>query len=111
MVATESQEQEALIARAQHHPVLKNLIYAIPNDGKRNIVTGYKFKKRGLRAGMPDICVPIASKGYHALYIELKKSDRKNNPTKKQTECMMHLKNVGNAVFVAYGWVHAWEII
>lgn len=106
---TEAQEQEALIQRAQYHPITRDLLYAIPNDGKRSIITGAKFKRRGLRPGMPDICLPYPSNVYHALYIELKTKTGK--PTPAQLDCIAKLNRAGNLAVIAYGWEHAWQII
>jgi hypothetical protein len=106
---SETKEQEALIARAQYHPITRELLYAIPNDGIRTLIQGAKFKRRGLRPGMPDICLPYPSNGYHALYIELKTD--KGKPTKEQLECIAKLNHYGNHAVIAYGWEEAWEII
>src|SRR6185503_16483297 len=106
---TEAKEQEALIERAQYHPVTRDLLYAIPNDGIRTPLQGAKFKRRGLRPGMPDICLPYPSNGFHALYIELKTKIGK--PTKEQLDCIAKLTKAGNCAVIAYGWEHAWAII
>lgn len=106
---TEAKEQEALIQRAQYHPITRDLLYAIPNDGKRSVITGAAFKRRGLRPGMPDICLPYPSNGFHALYIELKTA--KGKPTQAQLDCIANLNRVGNLAVIAYGWEQAWEII
>ncbi len=108
---TEAQEQEALMHLSAFHPLLKNVIYAIPNDGIRTAAQGANFKRRGLRPGMPDVCVPIARAPYSALYIELKRNDKRIKPTKAQIECHAHLRRAGNAVYVAWGWTQAWDII
>jgi hypothetical protein len=109
MTISETKEQEALIQRAQYHPITRDLLYAIPNDGKRSVMTGAAFKRRGLRPGMPDICLPYPSKGFHALYIELKTKTGK--PTQAQLDCMARLNRAGNYAVIAYGWEQAWEII
>ncbi len=106
---SEAKEQEALIQRAQYHPITRDLLYAIPNDGIRTPVQGAKFKRRGLRPGMPDICLPYPSNGFHALYIELKTKIGK--PTTEQLHCIENLRKAGNAAYIAYGWEHAWKII
>lgn len=106
---TEAKEQEALIERAQYHPVTRDLLYAIPNDGVRTPLQGAKFKRRGLRPGMPDICLPYPSNGFHALYIELK--TKIGRPTKEQLECIAKLTKAGNCAVIAFGWEHAWKII
>jgi hypothetical protein len=50
----------------------KGLIFAIPNGGQRNVIVASKLKAEGVLSGVPDLCVPIAKKGYNGLYIELK---------------------------------------
>ena len=50
----------------------KGLIYAIPNGGQRNVIVASKLKAEGVLSGVPDLCIPIAKKGYNGLYIELK---------------------------------------
>jgi len=50
----------------------KGLIYAIPNGGHRNVIVASKLKAEGVLSGVPDLHIPIAKKGFHGLYIELK---------------------------------------
>lgn len=85
------------------------LLYHIPNEGKRSAATGARMKAEGLRAGVPDICLPVSRRGYGALYIELKYG--KNRPTKAQKEMISALTAAGNKVSVAYGAEQAREII
>lgn len=47
--------------------------YHVPNGGRRDEIEGAKFKRMGVSAGVPDICICVARKGYHGLYIELKR--------------------------------------
>lgn len=54
------------------HPEL-SLLFAIPNGGHRDKVTGALMKATGVKAGVPDMCLPVARGGYHGLYIELKR--------------------------------------
>ena len=49
------------------------LLHAIPNGGARSAVTGAKLKAQGVKAGVPDMCLPVSRGGYHGLYIELKR--------------------------------------
>lgn len=56
----------------------KNIpFYHIPNGGFRRLEEAVKFKRLGVRPGVPDICIPVArdmdGKSYHGLYIELKR--------------------------------------
>lgn len=72
----EEQEQEMIFRWAAYesaaHPELC-MLYAIPNGGKRDRVTGARLKATGVKAGVPDMCLPVARGGYHGLYIELKR--------------------------------------
>lgn len=48
------------------------LLYHIPNGGKRDAKTATILKRQGVKAGVPDLHLPVARGGYHGLYIELK---------------------------------------
>ena len=73
---TENQEQALLFEWAAYnalkYPELK-LLFAIPNGGYRPPKTAAILKATGVKAGVPDICLPVARGGYHGLYIELKR--------------------------------------
>jgi rhodanese-related sulfurtransferase len=84
-------------------------IYAIPNGGQRNIAVAAKLKKEGVKAGVPDLCLPVARGGYHALYIELKAG--KNKPTASQLEWQGGLNGLGNMVVTCWGWEPASHVI
>ena len=69
VVPTEREEQSAVIAWADSHPVA-HVLYA-------NVNGQYRQGQRpepGLRPGIPDLFLPIARGGYHGLYIELKRT-------------------------------------
>jgi hypothetical protein len=107
----EQHEQEALFQIAQHNPITRDYLFAIPNDGKRLPITGSKFKKRGLKPGVPDVCLPYPASGFHALFIEIKNPNRKNHPTAAQLQWIHKLRKAGNYANVAYGWEDAWNQI
>lgn len=75
-VPTESVEQQCVFhwaawARGQW-PEL-NLLYHVPNGGYRNPSEAARFRAEGVKAGVPDLCLPVSRAGYHGLYIELKR--------------------------------------
>jgi hypothetical protein len=109
---TEDVEQICLFNWAEYmagqHPVL-SLMYHIPNEGKRSPSTGARMKKMGLKAGVPDICLPVPVSGFHGLYIELKAG--KNTTTDKQDEWLDALKKQGYATAVCRGWEQAATVI
>lgn len=108
----EAQEQRFLFQWAnlaqQQYPELK-LMHHIPNGGKRDVKTAINLKHEGVKAGVPDICLPVARGKFHGLYIELKVG--KNKPTPKQLEWIYALEEEGYAVKVCYGWLEAKKTI
>ena len=56
------------------YPSLRTL-YAIPNGGKRHIRVALKLKREGVKAGVPDLHLPVARGGFIGLYIEMKDDD------------------------------------
>lgn len=110
---SEHDEQAALFEWAEwmreRYPALRRL-YAIPNGGKRDIVTAARLKAEGVKAGVPDICLPMPSGGYSALYIELKRS-KGGRASDEQREWIDALNRLGNLAVVCHGWLHAAEVI
>jgi len=47
--------------------------FAIPNGGKRSIGVAVKMKAEGVRAGVPDMFLPIPVGSFCGMFIELKK--------------------------------------
>lgn len=112
-IPSEAEEQKTLfqwveIAR-KRHPEL-GLLYHIPNGGSRNRIEARNLKLQGVKAGVPDICLPVARGGYSALYIEMKncKGGRLSN---YQREWLTALANAGNLAVVCNGWEQAKETI
>ena len=112
-VPSESVEQQRLFlwARMQSgkDPCL-TLMYHIPNEGKRSRATGGRLRAEGLKAGVPDICLPVACGGCHGLYIELKRQHG-GRLLPAQAEWMEKLKAQGYQVALCHGWEAASEII
>lgn len=109
---TEHQHQVALFERAAleetRYPELQWL-HAVPNGGFRDPVTAARMKAEGVRAGIPDVCLPVARAQWHGLYIELKAPGR--SPTATQKRCIAFLRLQGYCVHVMRDWVDAWEAI
>lgn len=105
---SEDREQEALFewARmmAKVYPCL-DMLFHIPNGGRRDAATGRALKRRGVKAGVPDLCLPFSKGKYHGLFIELKVG--KNKPTDTQKLWLDRLKFCGYAAVVCYGWQQA----
>ena len=59
------------------------------------------MKAEGLKAGVPDLCLPVARQGYHGLYIEMKYG--RNKPTAKQKWWLEKLAEQGYKTIVCWG--------
>ena len=111
--ASEAQEQRALFewaARAKSRYPALELLYHIPNGGSRNPVEARNLKLQGVRAGVPDICLPVPSRQYTALYIELKRADG-GRVSEAQRGWLMALTRAGNLAVVCHGWDEARRVI
>lgn len=85
--------------RANQNP-LWGLCFAIPNGGKRNKAVAGKLKAEGVKAGVPDLFLPVARKGCHGLFIELKVGS--NKATKSQSMMIDRLKLQGYCATVIW---------
>ena len=108
-VASESDEQKALfewagIGRGQHYEL--GLMFAIPNGSHKSIATAMRFKAEGLKAGVPDILLPVARGGFHGMFIELKRVEGGRLST-EQGEWRSALLCEGYQSIVCKGWQEA----
>lgn len=110
---SEDVEQAQLFAWAQYasgkYPELA-LMHHIPNGGKRGKAEAARFKAQGVKAGVPDICLPCARGGYHGLYIELKRV-KGGRVSAAQEEFIKALRLQGYKVKVCFGMEQAREVI
>ncbi len=106
--SNEAAEQEALFRWAAYEihamPEL-SMLFHIPNEGKRSVATGAAMKRQGLKAGVPDLCLPVPRGGYHGLWIELKAGANKVTPA--QRGWLDALQKQGYCCAVCYGWTEA----
>lgn len=73
----------------------------IPNEGKRSYATGAALRRGGLRRGFPDLFIPLACKGYHGLFIEMKR--RGGRVSEDQKEWLRRLMRNGYLCEVCFG--------
>ena len=89
------------------------LMFAIPNGGHRHPATAAKLKAEGVKAGIPDICLPVARRwrdmDFHGLWVEMKVG--RNKPTANQIWWHMQLAQQGYRVAVCWGWESARDVI
>lgn len=110
---SEATEQEMLFQWAQYasamHPEL-NTLYHIANEGGMGARRGYNRQKQGVKAGVPDICLPVPKGKYGALYIELKRRSG-GHVSDAQKRWIAMLNHQGNRAVVCKGFDEAREEI
>lgn len=105
---SEHDEQRALFewaALSEAHAPELALLYAIPNGGARHPAVAAKLKAEGVRAGVPDLFLPIARHNFHGLYIEMKHGRNKQTPPQKEWD--KRLTREGYIVAVNRSWYDA----
>ena len=109
---SEHEEQVAvfnwIVLMSQKYPGLENA-FAIPNGGHRHKATAARLKAEGVRAGVPDILIPVARKIYHGLFVEMKVKGR--YPTPKQLDFMAALSEQGYLCRVCHNVVEFIEVV
>lgn len=109
----EDDHQAALIrwanTQAKAWPELALLLH-IPNGGKRNAREGARLKSQGVRAGVPDLCLPVPRGGHHGLWIEMKAPGR-HTVSSAQKQWIEALTKQGYAACVCVGWEQARDVI
>lgn len=92
-------------------------LFAIPNGGHRHIAVASRMQAEGMRAGVPDMCLPVARHGFHGLFIELKRSGARPKRAGKgpvsdvQLEWLDGLAENGYLAQVCYGSAEAIEML
>jgi len=94
---TEATEQIAVIQYCDYNNIK---IFAIANGGSRHILEAVNLKKQGVKAGVPDLFIPIPNNEFHGLFIEMKYG--KNKPTEAQKEWLAYLNSVKYKSIVCY---------
>lgn len=112
-VPSEASEQTALFEWAEYaacsRPELR-LLFHCPNGGSRNPREAHNLKLQGVKAGVPDICLPVARGGYHGLYIELKRT-KGGRLSEEQRAWLACLTRQGYKAVMCHGWLDAKQTI
>jgi hypothetical protein len=103
---TEHQEQATVVSwwALQHQvyelPVIA--LYAAPNGGARDVITGARLKAEGVRRGTPDLCLAAARGAHHGLYIEMK-AQHGGRESDEQRAFQLYLTTAGYRCEFCYG--------
>jgi len=112
-VLSEHYEQKAVVDWANavqgRYPELRWL-YATPNAAKRSAMTSSIMKAEGMKSGVPDLCLPVARRSYHGLYIEMKKK-KDSTTSDNQKEWIEQLNKQGYMAVICKGADEAIETI
>ena len=107
-VPRERDEQTALFAWAhcmEGREDALRLLHHIPNGGSRNAAEAVSLKRQGVKAGVPDLFLPVARGGFHGLYIEMKRKGGRLSA--EQTSWLRALRAQGFAAAVCYSFEEA----
>lgn len=97
---------EWLELQSKKYPEL-DLFYAIPNGARKSIATAMKFKREGLKAGVPDCHLPLAWSGYAGLWIEFK--SKRGKVSEEQWKWITALRLAGHRVEICRSLEEATE--
>lgn len=102
-IPKEREEQTALCKYLHSRQIP---FFAIPNGEKRDVVTATNLKRQGVKAGVPDIMVPVPTTFHAGLFLELKRRDG-GAISKAQREWVDLLNKNGYLALFVYGWEDA----
>ena len=90
------------------HPELE-LLHHCPNGGSRNNAEAVKLKQMGVKAGIPDLCLPVPMGMYNGLYIEMKYDTGRLEDSQKKM--LKALAAAGHYCTVCYGAEEAIRVL
>ena len=102
-------EAEEQITVVEYCDLKRIPVYHVPNEAKRSPQGGLYMRRLGLRAGVPDLCIPVARGKYHSLYIEMK--TKKGRVTERQADWIELLREQGMCAYVCHGADNAIALI
>ena len=112
-IPTEAQEQESLFRWIAYmmvrFPELE-LLFHIPNGGSRDPREAHNLRMQGVRAGVPDLMLPVARGKWHGLFIEMKRQDG-GRMSAEQKAWAAKLMEHGYLAVVCRGWIAAANVI
>lgn len=94
-----------------------DLLYHVPNGGRRGKAEASIFKAMGVKAGVPDLFLPVPmvlqseeyAQNTHGLYIEMKAQGGRLHPSQK--EWLQKLRSMGYCCRVCFGCEEAERVL
>ena len=84
MKHSESDLQQACIKWFDYqYPRFKEMLFAVPNGGNRNLREAARLKKEGVRCGISDLILLISNLSYNCLCIEIKTEKGRQSESQK----------------------------
>src|SRR5258706_12086600 len=87
-VPSEHQSQAAVISwwalACNGYELPPFALFAIPNGGARDPITGSRLKQEGVRAGILDLMLAVKRGNFGGLFIEMKKLGHRPSPAQKE---------------------------
>lgn len=111
--ATESQEQIVVMKWASYmsnRDPRYSLLFHVPNGGTRGKAEAGRFRAEGVKAGVPDLFLPVAISPWHGCFVEMKRR-KGGRVSSEQRQWIDALREQGYYAAVAYGAEDAIAII
>jgi len=99
---------QILALKEKEYPMLK-FVFAMQSGAFLSFKTSKKEKRAGMKKGVPDVCIPIQSRGFGGAWIENKSEKGRLRP--EQKEFIEHLEKNNYCVKVCYSFDDAIEFI
>ena len=80
----------------------RDLLFSIPNGGKRGKATAAILSREGVQKGVPDLFLAVPRAPFNGLFIEMKWG--KNKPSLEQVAMIERLKSQGYACELCYSF-------
>ncbi len=109
---SEHDEQAAVVAWANYQANIwpdLDMLFAVPNGGHRHKATAALMKAEGVKAGIPDLWLPVPKRGFTGLVIEMKFG--RNKLQENQLWWMTRLAEQGWRTAVCYSFDEAKRVI
>lgn len=84
-------------------------LFSSLNGAPLHPATAGRMKREGMTKGIPDLCLPVARRGYHCLWIEMKRKG--GRVREEQAEFMDFVTTQGHLATVCVGADDAIETI